>query len=136
MTAQAERVFVYGSLKRGFHNHHFLEEATFLGGATTARSFDLWSLGAFPAVTQPGRFHVTGEVYGVDRDTLSELDLLEGEGILYKRKATEVSVGERSTLRAWIYVLLHREPGMRPIQPLACGITKAWSERHAILLSA
>lgn len=136
MMARTERVFVYGSLRRGFHNHHFLAAATFLGTASTSRIFDLWSLGAFPAVTQPGQFHVTGEVYDVDRDTLSELDLLEGDGVLYKRRRTDVSAGERGILRVWIYVLLHREPGMRPIQPLACGTIKTWSERHAVLQSA
>lgn len=123
-------MFVYGSLKRGFHNHHILALAAFMGDGTTLRRFDLWSLGAFPAATQPGQFRITGEVYRVGRDTLSELDLLEGEGVLYKRMPTDVRVAGVGLLRAWIYVLLSGEPGMRLITPLSCGTAKAWTEAH------
>src|SRR4051812_16582087 len=71
-------VFVYGSLKRGFRNHHFLETSRFIGPGTTRRDFDLLDLGYFPAMIKGGGFAIRGEVFMVDRRTLKSLDWLEG----------------------------------------------------------
>ena len=60
-------VFVYGSLKRGFRNHHFLETSRFIGPGTTRRDFDLLDLGYFPAAIRPGAFAIRGELFTVDR---------------------------------------------------------------------
>jgi len=79
------RVFVYGSLRRGFSNHRFLESASYLGEATTAPHYRLVSLGAFPGMT-PGLSVVRGEVYEVDADTLRRLDALEGHPHFYRRE--------------------------------------------------
>ena len=43
------RVFVYGSLMWGFHNHHLLNDRVFVREAKTEARFELYSLGAFPA---------------------------------------------------------------------------------------
>lgn len=85
----AEKViFVYGTLKRGGSNHHFLAGQKFLGEARTAPGFRLYALGGFPGmVALPGdREGVTGEVWSVDVAGLVRLDALEGldEGI-YRR---------------------------------------------------
>jgi gamma-glutamylaminecyclotransferase len=76
------RVFVYGTLKRGFPNH-----ARFLGGARRLGEFQ--TVEAFPFVLngrrcspclidRPGAGQtVQGEVYAVDAATLAALDRLE-----------------------------------------------------------
>jgi gamma-glutamylaminecyclotransferase len=81
-------VFVYGTLKRGGQNHHFLAGQQFLGPARTAAGFTLYSLGEFPGMvrTPASDRHVVGEVWEVDAPALAALDALEGiaEG-LYER---------------------------------------------------
>ena len=109
------RVFVYGTLKRGFPNHPLLERATLLGAARTCESWPLVIAGSWfvPCLLdRPGQGHrVRGEVYAVDAPTLADLDELEGVGEPdgYDRKPIEVEVepgGER--LRAQVY--FKREP--------------------------
>ena len=56
-------VFVYGSLKRGFRNHHFLATSRFIGTGTTDRDFDLLDLGYFPAMVKGGGFAIRGELF-------------------------------------------------------------------------
>lgn len=83
-------VFVYGTLKRGGANHHFLAEQKFVGEARTAPGFRLFDLGGYPGmVAQPDdRDGIGGEVWAVDTAALVRLDALEGlaQG-LYRREA-------------------------------------------------
>lgn len=79
-------VFVYGSLKRGFHNHLLLENAVFLGEYETLGQFTMYDYGSFPAVTvQPSNYSIFGELYEVDDITLEILDDLEGHPEWYDR---------------------------------------------------
>ena len=45
------RVAVYGTLKKGGHNHRLLNESKYLGKDTTEAKYNFYSLGGFPAVT-------------------------------------------------------------------------------------
>jgi gamma-glutamylcyclotransferase (GGCT)/AIG2-like uncharacterized protein YtfP len=82
------RIFVYGSLKRGGSNHAFLCGQSFLGTARTGPGFRLFDLGDYPGlVARPdGQTGIEGEVWAVDPACLVRLDQLEGtaEG-LYRR---------------------------------------------------
>jgi gamma-glutamylcyclotransferase (GGCT)/AIG2-like uncharacterized protein YtfP len=84
------RVFVYGTLKRGIHNHRLLEKSQFIGEAFTVEKFRMYNVG-FPVLrpADDGK-SVFGEVYDVDDDTLANLDRLEGEGHMYDRKTVTV----------------------------------------------
>ena len=97
------KVFVYGSLKRGYWNNTLLRDSKFLHNATTVDSkFDMYDLGSFPAVVR-GVSKIYGEVYSIDEETLSKLDALEGNGSFYNREEILVDCdGEHS--RAWIYI--------------------------------
>ena len=53
-----QSVAVYGSLKRGFNNHHFLQGARYEGRFTTPRGFALLNLGAYPGMVARGRGRV------------------------------------------------------------------------------
>ncbi len=95
------RVFVYGTLKRGYGNHRLLElgRARFLGRDKIEGA--MHNYGSFPAVTlgQPGTVH--GEVYEVSAATLERLDRLEGTPSFYQRTRVSMSTGEN----AWAYVM-------------------------------
>lgn len=79
MTA-GKLIFVYGTLKRGCCNHHFLAGQQFVGEARTAPGFRLYDLGGHPGlVGQPDdTAGVAGEVWAVDAGALVRLDALEG----------------------------------------------------------
>ncbi len=93
-------VLVYGSLKRGFANHHWLAGAEPLGPATMA-GLALHDLGPFPmAVPDRDGALLHGELYGVDAPLLTRLDQLEGVPRLYRRQLHPL-VGAGA---AWIYL--------------------------------
>lgn len=78
-------VFVYGTLRRGGHNHRLLEHARCVSVTRTAPVFTLYDLGAYPAMVAGGVTAVEGEVYEVDATTLTRLDRLEGYPGYYDR---------------------------------------------------
>ena len=91
-------VFVYGSLKRGFHNHYLLKGSKFIGEDSTRGK--MLSLGAFPGVIK-GDGPVHGELFIVDDETLQKLDALEGCPSLYVREQILLDSGQE----AFIYYL-------------------------------
>jgi gamma-glutamylaminecyclotransferase len=82
-------IFVYGTLKRGGSNQHYLAGQKFIGEARTTPGFRLFDLGTYPGMVAKAddRDGVSGEVWSVEVDCLEHLDLLEGikEG-LYRRE--------------------------------------------------
>lgn len=96
------RIFVYGSLMRGLHNHAvYLSDARFLGEAQTPPCYTLYSLGAFPGLVQRGVTAVKGEVWMVNRGELAAIDRLEGHPRFYMRQ--KISLADHSD--AWCYLL-------------------------------
>jgi gamma-glutamylcyclotransferase (GGCT)/AIG2-like uncharacterized protein YtfP len=102
------RVFVYGTLKKGFHNAYLLQDSEFFGDAVTVPTYSMISVG-FPIIMadENGK-QVSGEIYTVDDGTLARLDGLEREGSSYDRKLIDVTLplanGERLPSKAFIYV--------------------------------
>jgi gamma-glutamylcyclotransferase (GGCT)/AIG2-like uncharacterized protein YtfP len=97
----AHRVFVYGSLKRGQSNHHWLNGATFVGRARL-QGAELYSLGPYPmAVLRHGSSQtIHGEVFEVNAEGLDQLDVLEDYPGYYDRQI--LSLGDGS--QAWVYL--------------------------------
>ena len=105
----SHRVFVYGTLKRGFYNHRLLESssASFVAEASTRRPMRL-VLGEYgvpylmkdeDASKDAPMSRVPGELWVVDDEGLDALDVLEGVSVgMYERVTLEVRVaGERKT---------------------------------------
>jgi gamma-glutamylaminecyclotransferase len=117
-------VFVYGTLKRGHHNHRLLDHAgaTFVREARTARKFPLIVDGLPFLYDRPGEGHsVRGELYLVDAPTLERLDRLEGHPRFYKRRTIalrEVDSPKALHVAAWVYFIQSREPSPED-KPLA-----------------
>lgn len=101
MAYRHERVFVYGTLRRGEPNHWLLQGSRFLGEHRAGPGFVMVDLGTCPGVIPDGEGSVQGEVYRVDGKTLRRLDRLEAYPVVYTREEIETPFG-----RAWIY--LHR----------------------------
>jgi gamma-glutamylcyclotransferase (GGCT)/AIG2-like uncharacterized protein YtfP len=102
------RVFVYGTLKRGFRNHRFLEGSSFAGEAYTLTPYRMLD-GRFPVLRDngPDLQRVSGELFEIDDRTLAKLDDLESVGTgMYNRILIDVmptAPGAKAS-RAFIYI--------------------------------
>lgn len=89
-----EFLFVYGSLKKGFDNHKFLEKSTKrLGKATTINKFGMFedSFGNYPYLITKPISKIDGELYQINRrELLEEIDEFEGAPDYYQRKKIKV----------------------------------------------
>jgi gamma-glutamylaminecyclotransferase len=124
-------VFVYGSLKKGFHNHRLLSsgQAKFLGDAQSiAPEYAMLDLGSFPGLIE-GTQRVTGELYEVDDHTFHRLDSLEGHPHMYTRyeRRFRMEAGDRDALNAWVYIYNEGGYGFRS-RLIECFWTKGKQE--------
>jgi len=91
-------VWVYGTLKKGFHNHSAtgMAAATFIGRARTVDHYPLLTLSPYHVpflLDAPGvGCRVDGEVYDVDDVLLERLDELEGHPSWYHRREIAVEM--------------------------------------------
>lgn len=85
------RLFVYGTLLTGEHNHHLMGGLSPVGTATTEPVYSLLDMGGYPAVVEGGQTAIVGELYDVDAETLSRLDILEDVPELYLRVTATVA---------------------------------------------
>jgi gamma-glutamylcyclotransferase (GGCT)/AIG2-like uncharacterized protein YtfP len=91
------RIFVYGTLKRGYGLNHYLKDCPFLGNATTVKPYELVGNGV-PAMLPGVGTVVQGEVYEVNSKPLIEhLDRIESA---YDRKQIKARF-EDGTVR-WV----------------------------------
>ncbi|TNF89380.1 MAG: gamma-glutamylcyclotransferase [Gammaproteobacteria bacterium] len=97
------RVFVYGTLKRGQRNAHFMHGARYLGQHLTSKIFSMYEFGGFPAVCERGRHAISGEVYQVDDHHFRRLDDLEWYPHFYQRIEIPTNWGH-----AWMYIVKFR----------------------------
>lgn len=96
-------VFVYGTLRSGHSNHHFLKDANNIGVGTTVNNYAMYLTSGYPYVNScESRYPIVGELYGVDDSTLIMLDKLEGHPRHYERRETPVTV-EGKQYTAWMY---------------------------------
>jgi gamma-glutamylcyclotransferase (GGCT)/AIG2-like uncharacterized protein YtfP len=94
-------IFVYGTLRRGFWNHHLLKDSEFIGEGITKEKYSLYA-DEIPYVVKEPLTQIKGELYIVDDETLERLDLLEGHPSFYTRELVDVIV-DNKIYKAWIY---------------------------------
>lgn len=115
-------VMVYGTLKRGQRNAHYLRDAKFIGEARTLDHFDMLDVG-FPVILpqkQETAFPVYGELYEVSDNELISLDRLEGEGRMYQRQVRAVlTLKGKEVKQVYLYVGIPGERWhyARPVEP-------------------
>lgn len=105
-----DRVFVYGTLRRGGRHAPMMRSAQYLGPLKTAAVFTLYDLGAYPGAISGGATALCGEVYRVNARLLQRLDLLEEVPRVYDRILMSSRYGS-----LWIYLLIRRPSGARRI---------------------
>jgi len=109
------QLFVYGSLRSGFHSpmyEYISRFFKFIGEAKVKGK--LYDLGTYPAgVTTQEESYIVGELYQAINEhefswAIGQLDDYEGVSVeadeiqLYRREATDVYINNKIT-RAWIY---------------------------------
>ena len=94
------KVFVYGTLKQGYHNHYLLEGCKF--EEAEAEGFNLHASAYLPYAV-PGEGTIKGELYEVDNEVLKRLDRLEGHPRYYRRIKTSVRTALEQ-IEAWLYI--------------------------------
>jgi gamma-glutamylcyclotransferase (GGCT)/AIG2-like uncharacterized protein YtfP len=100
-------VWVYGSLKKGFHNNGYLGKAEFKGEAIL-KGAQLYTMGSYPALGK-GMRDIRGELYLVDDATLKNLDGLEQYHpkdyvrSLYIRRKERVTIDGKDCISAMVY---------------------------------
>lgn len=109
-----QTVFVYGTLKRGGSNHHWLAQAVCLGESVTCERYALYQ-GADPwphMAEDEACYPVEGELYAVTSAELARLDELEECPQLYERKQIDVQMATGNVTRAWAYFSVQPEGGL------------------------
>ena len=101
----SEYVAVYGSLRKGLHNHRVLGTDRDLIGEGIVKGFGMYSLGAYPALSREGTHtDVVVELYHVTDKSMVDLDRLEGFPKYYTRKLCPILIGGE-TVPAWVYYM-------------------------------
>lgn len=102
------KVFVYGTLKRGYwNNKRYLNNSIFLGPAISEDdSYGMRCNGYYPIVYEKhgAHSHVKGELYTIRHFTLENLDDLEGNGHFYNRHKRNFVLNSGEVVSAWIYL--------------------------------
>jgi gamma-glutamylcyclotransferase (GGCT)/AIG2-like uncharacterized protein YtfP len=114
MNSETYYLFVYGSLRRGFHHpaYQYISEYFHFEGEATARG-KLYDLGNYPAAVPSSEGMIVGELYRIREIeqfgwAMAQLDDYEGvlvevgEKQEYRRAMTDVHSGGKE-MKAWIY---------------------------------
>ena len=94
------RIFVYGTLKRGQRNAHYMRDAQYVGRHVTEKIYSMYEFGGYPAVCRDGRHAISGEVYRVNDRHFGILDEFESYPDFYQRIEIPTLWGD-----AWMYVV-------------------------------
>lgn len=102
--ADTPRVAVYGTLKQGFNNGHWLNGATLLGSDVTS-ALTLYDIGPYPGAKWQRSKGIMIEVYEISIDQLAQLDRLED----YRVNAPTTGEYDRQQITtcfglAWVYL--------------------------------
>lgn len=99
MAIISRRVFVYGTLRPGGRNHHYMATARHCGTYVTPARFTLLDTGPYPAALDDGTTALVGDVFTIDAQTFAALDRLENYPVHYTRRQIDTAHGP-----AWIYL--------------------------------
>jgi gamma-glutamylaminecyclotransferase len=97
------RLFVYGTLKRGFRNVGLMAGQTYVGPVVTAPRYRLYDLGDHPGLVEDGNGRaVRGEVWEVTAEGLARVDEFEASDEGEFRRG-EIELADGSAAQAYFY---------------------------------
>ena len=103
----SERLFLYGTLKRGLSNHGYMTGQRFLGEARTAPLYRMVNCGGYPGlfVVERNGVSVRGEVWEVDDECRAELDVLEdvAHGLYALERVRLLAPFDGEEVRTYVY---------------------------------
>jgi gamma-glutamylaminecyclotransferase len=101
-------LFVYGTLKKNFGNHHLLRTSLYLGKGRTQNKYAMY-VDNIPYVVKDRPISlIYGELYQVDACQLERLDRLEGHPEWYCREQVQVVDQHKLIVTAWMYLFPDR----------------------------
>lgn len=107
-TANRTRLFVYGTLKRGYCRHPALAGQTFLGEGRTLPQYRMVNVGTYPGLLDaPDQgLAILGELWEVTPEALRRLDEVEGTDVgLFARRRIRLEVPfENESADAYFYL--------------------------------
>lgn len=106
------KVFVYGTLKKGFGNHRLLDGRSVFVQEDAIQGHTLFDLGPYPALQSGGEDTISGEVYMIGPNTLRDLDRLEGHPTFYERRVVKTVGGHE----VWAYFMDNVRGSARKIE--------------------
>jgi gamma-glutamylcyclotransferase (GGCT)/AIG2-like uncharacterized protein YtfP len=84
------KVLVYGTLKKGYSNHHFMFKSKYIKNTEIKGSLYLKKDRYFPHLILKGEDLIECEIYEVSENCLTYLDRLEGHPNFFERKELEI----------------------------------------------
>lgn len=116
------KLFVYGTLKRGFRNHHLIEDGTLVDDHAILGGYRMYNVGTFPAIVpDTDDYRVFGEVWEVPDTRSVQLDRLEGVPHMYRREMLYVFENEQIVQRQ-VYVWNQPIDGMPEVETGFWGV--------------
>lgn len=97
------KLFVYGTLMKGYGNNGLLSGSRFVGSCETVQLYGLYVNGVPVVIENDGIVSIRGELYEVCGKTLYNCDMLEGHPFAYKRKLIQVRTKDNKMHEAWLY---------------------------------
>jgi len=89
-----DRIFVYGTLRKGFGLNPYMNAFKYLG-VGILKDFDMYSNGSFPMIVK-GSGEVVGEVYEIENG-VNEINLLDRIESAYTRTKVKVKLNNALT---------------------------------------
>ncbi|HEY6978022.1 MAG TPA: gamma-glutamylcyclotransferase family protein [Chitinophagaceae bacterium] len=116
MEQKHQQLFVYGSLRKGFHHPAYDYISKYFSLVSGARIKGvLYDMGSHPAATPAtGETFIIGELYTIKNEAefswaIEQLDdyeglhVEEGEKAMFKREITDVYISDKEKTQAWVY---------------------------------
>lgn len=101
-------LFVYGTLKKNERAHDLLMNSQYLGKGII-KGYKKIDMFYYPGVVRNSSETVKGEVYRIDEETKSKIDVYEGEGYLFKCVDVDIYVNQE-VLKGIVYeYIVHDE---------------------------